>query len=216
MVSKKRTVIYVDGFNLYYGCLKNTAYKWLDLKTLFSKLLDKSNDIVKIKYFTAYISDRPGKDDARLRQRYYLLALAQHIPELEIHLGHYLTHEINAKVVSPPPNFIKVYKTEEKGSDVNLALEILNDAWLNTYDCAVLVSNDSDLAAAIRLVKKQHNKKIGLVFPNTDRKRKPSKKLSQYADFIKFIRHHVLQDSQLPGKIVNQYNGEEIYKPKGW
>jgi uncharacterized LabA/DUF88 family protein len=212
----KRTVIYVDGFNLYYGCLKNTPYKWLDLKVLFSKLLDKSHDIKKIKYFTAHISNRPGNNEARLKQRYYLLALAQHIPELEIHLGHYLTHEINAKVVNPPPEFIRVYKTEEKGSDVNLALEILNDGWLNAYDCAVVVSNDSDLAAALRLIKKQHNKKVGLVFPNSDHKRKPSKELSQHADFIKMIRHHILQDSQLPEKIINSYNGEAIYKPQGW
>lgn len=216
MSFKKRTIVYVDGFNLYYGCLKSTVYKWLDLKILFSKLLDESHDIVKIKYFTAYISERPGKEDARLRQKYYLRAIKECIPELEVYLGHYLTHEISAKVVNPPPNFIKVYKTEEKGSDVNLALEILNDAWLNAYDCAVVVSNDSDLAAALRLVKSQHHKKIGLIFPNTDRKRKPSKALSQYADFIKFIRHHILQDSQLPEKIINQYNGEEIYKPKNW
>ena len=53
----------------------------------------------------------------------------------------------------PPPEFTQVYKTEEKGSDVNLALHVLNDAWLDQYDCAVIVSNDSDLAESLRLVK---------------------------------------------------------------
>lgn len=49
---KERTYIYVDGFNLYYGCLKNTPYKWLDLLALFKKLLHSNHQIVKIKYFS--------------------------------------------------------------------------------------------------------------------------------------------------------------------
>lgn len=211
-MNKKRTTIYVDGFNLYYGCLKNTSYKWLDLKALFSSLLDSSHEIQKIKYYTAHISSRDGNNNSQLRQKYYLQALAQYIPELEIFYGHYLTHEINAKVVNPPPNFIKVYKTEEKGSDVNLALHVLNDAWQNEYDCAVIVSNDSDLAEALRLVKNQSSKMIGLIFPNTSSKRKPSRELSQYADFIKHIRVHILVNSQLPVQIP----GTNIHKPSDW
>ena len=159
--------------------LKRTAHKWLDLKALFSNLLDSSHQIQKIKYFTAHISSREGNNDSRLRQKYYLQAIAHYIPELKIHYGHYLTHEINAKVVTPPPNFIKVYKTEEKGSDVNLALHVLNDAWLNAYDCAVIVSNDSDLSEALRFVKKQTDKTIGLIFPNTNSKRKPVQRVSE-------------------------------------
>jgi hypothetical protein len=100
----------------------------LDLKKLFSNLLDSSHQIQKIKYYTAHISSRDGNNESRLRQKYYLQAITYCIPELEIYYGHYLTHEINAKVVNPPPNFIKVYKTEEKGSDVNFALHVLNDA----------------------------------------------------------------------------------------
>lgn len=211
-MNNKRTIVYVDGFNLYYGCLKKSPFKWLNLKTLFSNLFDSSHQIQKIKYYTAHISSRDGNNESRLRQKYYLQAIAHCIPELEIYYGHYLTHEINAKVVNPPPNFARVYKTEEKGSDVNLALHVLNDAWKNEYDCAVIVSNDSDLAESLRLVKSQTDKKIGLVFPNTNSKRKPSRELSKHADFIKHIRTHVLEQSQLPTKIV----GTEIYKPSDW
>lgn len=211
-MNKKRTVIYIDGFNLYYGCLKNSAYKWLDLKKLFVSLLDESHEICKIKYYTATISSREGNLPSRLRQKYYLQAISHYIRELEIHYGHYLTHKINAKVVKPPPEFIQVYKTEEKGSDVNLALHVLNDAWQNAYDCAVIVSNDSDLAESLRLVKEQHKKLIGLVFPNTSAKRRPSRELSKHADFIKHIRPHMLQSSQLPDELPNA----DIYRPKEW
>jgi uncharacterized LabA/DUF88 family protein len=211
-MNNKRTTIYIDGFNLYYGCLKRTPYKWLDLKALFINLLESSHNVQKIKYYTAPISSRDGNEASRFRQKYYLQALENYIPEIEIYYGHYLTHEVSAKVVNPPPDFIKIYKTEEKGSDVNLALHVLNDAWLDAYDCAVIVSNDSDLAESLRLVKSQTNKLIGVVFPNTDHKRRPSRELAKYADFIKPIRKNVLKNSQLPDKIP----GTEIHKPETW
>lgn len=209
---QQRTIVYVDGFNLYYGCLKRTPYRWLDLKSFFSKLLDSSHSINKIKYFTALVTDRKGDESSRLHQKYYLQALESFIPEIEIHYGHYLTHAVKAKVVNPPPEFTHVFKTEEKGSDVNLALHLLNDAWLDNYDCAVLVSNDSDLTESMRLVKMHHHKKLGLIFPDTNSNRKPSRQLSQHADFIKHVRHTALSNSQLPIKIPNSI----ITKPKNW
>ncbi|HLB56573.1 MAG TPA: NYN domain-containing protein [Coxiellaceae bacterium] len=208
----QRTIIYVDGFNLYYGCLKKTPYRWLDLKSLFEKLLDSSHQICKIKYFTALVSTRTNDEQSRLHQRYYLSAIETFISEIEIHYGHYLTHEVKAKVANPPPEFINILKTEEKGSDVNLAAHLLNDAWLNNYDCAVLVSNDSDLAEPMKLVKMHHKKNLGLIFPNINSKRKPSRQLCTHADFIKPIRHTVLANSQLPSKIPNSI----ITKPLNW
>ena len=212
---QQRTIVYVDGLNLYYGCLKNSPYKWLDIKSLFTKLLNESHKITKIKYFTARISDRKNNDGCASRQQCYLRALDAFTSELEIYYGHFLTHEVKAVLVNPRPNkltTVKVYKTEEKGSDVNLALHLLNDSWLNAYDCAVLVSNDSDLACALQLVKAQQHKRIGLIFPTTDKQRKPSRQLVKYADFVKEIRRKALSNSQLP-KIIPNTN---IYKPKEW
>lgn len=91
-------------------------------------------------------------------------------------------------------------------------MHVLNDAWKNEYDCAVIVSNDSDLAESLRLVKSQTDKTIGLIFPNTNSKRNPSRELSKHADFIKHIRSHVLSQSHLPDKIT----GTDIYKPSEW
>lgn len=54
----KKTIVYVDGFNLYYGSLRKTPYKWLDLNLLFNKILGEHNTIIEIKYFTARISSR--------------------------------------------------------------------------------------------------------------------------------------------------------------
>jgi hypothetical protein len=48
-----RTYVYIDGFNLYYGQVKKTPYKWLNLDSMCRSYLNASNnDILKIKYFT--------------------------------------------------------------------------------------------------------------------------------------------------------------------
>ncbi len=81
--------------------------------------------------------------------------------EFSVYYGHFLSHEVSfpQAPLTSPPTFTRVVKTEEKGSDVNLAAHVLNDAWLDKYDCAVVISNDSDLAEPLRLVREQNKKK---------------------------------------------------------
>ncbi len=207
-----RTYIYVDGFNLYYGALKGTPYKWLDLKALFLHILKPHHQILCIKYFTASVSGTPRDPRKPIRQKTYLRALQKYIPEIEIYYGHFLSNPIRAPLVTPTKNrqYADVIKTEEKGSDVNLAIHLLNDAWLNKYDCAVIVSNDSDLSESMHLVRQQHNKMVGLITPG--KKRRPSRELMVYATFLARIRDGALRSSQLPDQIP----GTSIKKPKTW
>lgn len=206
-----RTFIYIDGFNFYYRAVKNTPYKWLDFKSLFQKLLSAKNQIIQIKYFTALVSGKHNPQKP-IKQQTFLRALKTFIPEIEIYYGHFLTHEVFAPLAKPTENrrSVKIIKTEEKGSDVNIAVHMLNDAWLNNYDCAIIVSNDSDLAESMKLVKKYHpNKILGLIMPG---KGHPSKELMKHADFVKRIRTGILKSSQLPNPIPKT----NIYKPKDW
>ena len=206
-----RTIIYIDGFNFYYRAVKNTPYKWLDFKSLFQKLLSTKNQIIQIKYFTALVSGKYNPQKP-IKQQTFLRALKTFIPEIEIYYGHFLTHEVYAPLAKPAENrrAVKIIKTEEKGSDVNIAVHLLNDAWLNNYDCAIIVSNDSDLAESMKLVKKYHpNKILGLIVPG---KGHPSKELMKHSDFVKRIRTGILQLSQLPNPIPKT----NIYKPTDW
>jgi hypothetical protein len=53
------------------------------------------------------------------------------LPNVSIHYGHFLTHEITMPRVPVPgrrQEYVQVIKTEEKGSDVNLATHLLHDA----------------------------------------------------------------------------------------
>lgn len=205
-----KTTIYIDGFNLYYGCLKNTPYKWLDLKTLFQTLLRSDNQITDIKYFTARIRARASDVSAPQKQRIYIRALEAYIPEIKVKYGHFLQSNVRMRNANPPPNTVDVIKTEEKGSDVSLAVHLLNDAWLGKFDCGVVVSNDSDMAEAMRLVRQFHPDKIlGLITPG---ERKTSQKLNEHAHFVKTIRNGALKSSQMPDIIPNT----NISKPISW
>jgi len=116
------TYVYVDGFNLYYGAVKGTPHKWLNILSLCQKLLPR-NKILKIKYFTALVTARPGDPGQPSRQQIYLRALRT-IPDLDIIYGHFLEHSVRLPLVnglSGKIQYAQVMKTEEKGSDVNLA-----------------------------------------------------------------------------------------------
>ena len=206
-----RTFVYVDGFNLYYGALKGTPFKWLDLVALFGKVLQPRHDILKVKYFTARVSGTPAAGSKPQRQDVYLRALRHYRPEVEVYFGHFLSHAVRAPLVRPvgSQQTVEVIRTEEKGSDVNLAVHLLNDGWLDAYDCAVAVTNDGDIAEAVRLVRRHHGKRIGLVTPGTVR---PSRQLMAHADFARHVRSNALQRSQLPDPIP----GTTIHKPATW
>ena len=85
-----KTIVYVDGFNLYYGSLKNTPYKWLNLLEL-SRLLLPKHEILKIKYFTAKVSPHPYNLNCHKRQYAYMRAL-ESLGCCEIFYGFYLSN----------------------------------------------------------------------------------------------------------------------------
>lgn len=207
-MSPRRTYIYVDGFNLYYGAVKSTPYKWLDLMAAFKALLHPQNQILAIKYFTAKVNGKIDPD-APTRQDAYIRALEAWIPELSVHYGHFLTHRKYRPLAANPKKFAEVLLTEEKGSDVNLAVHLVNDAWLDLYDAAFVVSNDSDLAQAIALVKHQNKKGVGVITPG---KRRVAAELVKYAWPLLRLRAGLMAESQLPDPIP----GTTIHKPPAW
>ena len=135
------------------------------------------------------------------------------MPKVSVHLGHFLTHEVTMPlVVAPgkPQQYARVIKTEEKGSDVNLATHLLHDAHSGRFDVAVVVSNDSDLLLPIRIVREQLKRRVGILNPHKN----PSRALLPHIDFIKQIRSGVLQASQFPATLTDRHG--TFTKPAGW
>ncbi|MCS7063335.1 MAG: NYN domain-containing protein [Methylacidiphilales bacterium] len=184
-----KTFVYVDAFNLYYGCVKGTAYKWLNIARLCALMLPQHR-IERIKYFTARISSRAHDPEASRRQQTYLRAL-QTIPNLEIFYGHFLTHPVQMRLADPQPGqtaFVWVIKTDEKGSDVNLATQLLSDAYNRRFECAVIISGDSDLLAPVQVVMNELKLPVGVLNPQ----KRPCRVLAAQATFNKHIRDGVL------------------------
>jgi uncharacterized LabA/DUF88 family protein len=207
-----RTRVYIDGFNLYYGCVKGTPHKWLNVHALCTNLLPR-NQVDKVRYFTAKVSARPNDPDQPTRQQTYFRALST-VPEIEIHLGHFLTHPVRmpdaAAWAAGRYRGVEVIKTEEKGSDVNLATYLLMDAFDDLFDCAVIVSNDSDLKEPISLVRQRFGKAIGILNPQTN----VSRALQPLAHFIKPIRVGALANAQFPNQLTDAIG--TFTKPGRW
>ncbi len=207
------TNLYVDGFNLYNRAVKNTPFKWLDLRKLAATLFP-GDDIQRICYFTALVRSRPNDPTQTERQATYLRALGT-LPGLEVHLGEFRERIKHRPLASPKPGrpaYVRIRDTEEKGSDVNLATRLLVGGFTGDYEQAVVVSNDSDLAAPIRYV----NNDLGLrvVVVNPDSKTSTHNDLVQSATYVKRLWKSHLRKSQLPPTITDAHG--VITKPVAW
>lgn len=209
------TNVYVDGFNLYHRALKGTRYKWLNLEALCHALLP-SYQINRIRYFTALIDERPGDPQQQQRQLTYLRAL-QTIPSLSVHRGQFRTDPRRRPLAHPIPGVsrtVEVLETREKGSDVNLATFLLMDGYKNDYEQAVVISNDSDLALPIKMVRDELGFPVGVVNPSASNKVPTTKELQDAATFMKRIWTKTLKGCLFPDALVDK-NGT-ITKPVEW
>lgn len=219
---QKRLFVYVDGFNLYYGALKGTPYKGLDLKQLCRRLFP-NHDLHKIKYFTARVKPHPKDPNQPQRQSLYLRAL-ETIPIIEIIEGLFLSHKIRLPLANPAPQGHKtaeVIHTQEKGSDVNLATHLIFDAFDSSFDVAAVITNDSDLVLPIRLVREKLKKEVWVVGYDPKLQKRYGKKGRQSKSLIeaagkkyKKIRENHLKNSLFPDCLSDSQG--VFCKPQGW
>lgn len=206
-----KTNVYIDGFNLYYGCLAGSRYRWLDLSRLCQVMLTR-NTINRIRYFTARIEPDPRDPQKHIRQQTYLRAL-QTIPNLSLHYGKFLSHPIRMPLYPPPATgsrTVQVLKTEEKGSDVNLATYLLLDAFRGDFEVAVIISNDSDLLLPVEVVRTELGLPVGVLNPQKN----TSWALKAAATFYRPIQERALRRSLFPHILTDAHG--TITKPAPW
>lgn len=214
---KPRAIVYIDGFNFYYGAVKNTPYKWLNFEALCTRLL-KDFEILEIMYFTARMTGAK-----EIRQMTFWRALAT-LPLVKIVPGHFKKKSVECthhKCAFAGDRHFERY--EEKHTDVNIAITMLDDAYQNRCDRLVLFSGDSDLVPAVKLVRRRHPEKKVIVYAPTgavDDKGQPVK--DRRADEIK---HAATEGRDLPEVLlrlcqfpptVHPPHGNPIAKPAGW
>lgn len=214
---------YVDGFNLYKGALANSPHKWLDLAALCDRLAGERVD--RVAYCTAPLVDLPGDPSTANRQQIYLRALEGN-PRIDVFMGKFSRRTPRLHRISDPRcecctgsmarrkcaccagRTIQVIKFEEKGSDVQLAVQLVKDASFNLYETAIVISNDSDLQPAIDAVERHMDKRVVVVSPH-----KAGRSLR--GSMRRFLSNGLLASSQMP-KTVLDTQGFQVTKPSTW
>ena len=207
------TNLYIDGFNLYYRALKDTPFRWLDLRKLGENLFPQ-DDIRRVCYFTARLDVRPGNPGQAQRQLIYLRALAT-LEGFDAYYGAFRSGVKRRPLAEPVPGLpthVLVRDSEEKGSDVNLATRLLVDGFNGEYKQAVVVSNDADFAGAMRYVRDDLGLRMTLV--NPDPKNSSPRELADAATYVKRLWKSHLGRSLLPDTLRDEIG--PIRKPAGW
>jgi uncharacterized LabA/DUF88 family protein len=231
----QKTAIYIDGYNLYYGRLRNTAYKWLDVVALFDALLkeqDPSASLEVVKLFTAPALARfatHGAASVEAQQSYHRALQAKHGARFELVPG---AHSFD-KDGTLLPTFVpgqpydrqvrsRVWKLEEKKTDVNLAMAMYRDAAKGRYNQLVLCSNDSDAEPALQALREDFpHLQIGVVTPvpppspGKGSPRGVSTSLAQHAHWVRrYLLDGELANAQLPPQVPT--HKKPVRKPAHW
>ncbi len=204
----RRVIVYVDGFNLYYG-LRSKGWKryyWLDIRRMAEEILRPSQVLVAVRYFTAAVHQRPNDPGKPDRQRTYLEALETR-QDLSIHYGYFQPKRQRCSTCGA------TWQTyEEKMTDVNIAVEMLADAQDDSFDTAIIVSGDGDLAGPVRAVSSRYPKKrVVTAFPPG----RHSGGLRSASTSSFTIGRDTLRDSQLPNTVTKP-DGYVLTRPPSW
>jgi hypothetical protein len=205
-----KTNVYVDGFNLYYGAVKGTPYKWLDIRK-YLELAFPKNAIHEVHYCTAIVKDAPWDPHQSLRQRTFIRALET--TGVEVHYGSFQSNVVSMPLANPPAygsRMVEVVKTEEKGSDVALGALLVAHGYQRRYKAAIVVSNDSDLVLPIKIVRDELGLPVGILNPH----KKFAAELVKVAAFRKQVREGVLAAAQFADELSDDHG--TITKPESW
>lgn len=201
----ERVITYIDGFNLYFGLRAKyqKKYLWLNIEELSKALLRNNQSLVGVKYFTSRIIGNPLKVK---RQQDYLDAIST-LSIVRVFYGQYLIN----KHICPYCGHIENIPSE-KMTDVNIATQMLNDAYKNNYDVAILISGDSDLSGTINEIRSSiSGKKLVVAFP-PDR---TSFALKKVANGYFTIGRSLFSKSQFPNIVIG-VNGYKLNRPISW
>ena len=207
----ERVVVYIDGFNLYHG-IKHSGmrkYLWLDIYLFSQNLLSLNNQrLEKVRYFTAPIFHERKDPDKKKRQQDFLEANRVR-PEVEIAYGSHRRKSIFCRMCNS-----SFKKPEEKMTDVNIAVKLLEDAQDNLFDTAFLVTGDEDLSSAVESVTNRYAKKQVVMYFPPGRTPKTSR-LNVVASHLRSINQSVLARSQLPNIVTTRTN-KVLHRPPSW
>jgi uncharacterized LabA/DUF88 family protein len=211
--SKKRCVVYVDGFNWYFSIFRRRPeWKWLNLQSFFEALrLDE--EIVAVKFFTAWVEPRRKISPTRDRQTRYINALKS-LPKVQTIFGKYQERRVTCRATCREEYQVP----EEKKTDVNIAVNVIDDVLKGRAETVIVVSGDSDLEPAVAWVRTNHPKvKVTVYIPTL-----PEEEAMRRNDYYPTIGVNCkplpladIAKHLLPNSVVFP-DGKIVEKPKEW
>ncbi len=199
-----KLIVYIDGFNLYFGLMDSGMRNrlWLDLVALSRELADERH-LVETRYYTARVR-RP--DDSRERQAVFLDALEARYPD-QLTIVHGFVQYEPWQCGGCGKS---IERRVEKRTDVNLAADMVADAYTDRFDTAILISGDADLIGAVETVRRR-GKEVVVAFPPG----RASDHLRDAADAAFVISKTKIRKSQLPPSVAG-FGGLRLDQPPEW
>jgi uncharacterized LabA/DUF88 family protein len=204
-VGAARAAFYVDGFNLYHSLKsssRSTACRWLDVRSLCQAFLSRREKLERVLYFTALTTwDRPKVE------RHTKLITALEATGVEIVMGKFKQKQRLCTACGQ-----RYLSVEEKETDVNIAVRLIRDAVRDEFDTAFLMTGDSDLIPALRIMRELFpGKDLVVVFPFN----RVTEALKREASRYMRVRLHHLEAHRF-AKVVRTRDGRQIACPDSW
>ena len=171
----ERVMIFIDGSNLYHSLKNHFNRTDLDIGRFCRKIL-RRRQLIRIYYYNAKVGQKQEPELYKQQQAFF--AGVNAIPYSELRLGRL----VYTNWPSVPPY--------EKGTDVQLATDMITHNYKGNYDVAILVAGDSDYAGALQAVK-DNGKHVEVALFG---KEGTSRQLRAAADRVITINSRVLKD----------------------
>lgn len=208
-MEKKKVIVYVDGYNFYYG-LRNGGAKWrraywLDIVKLFERMMFPDQELVEVNYYSA----RPVDDPRAYNNQDELFSANILNPKFRLHLGHYKKKKFKCQNCG-----FKNKTYEEKESDVRIATGMLVDVFARRCDVSIIVSADSDMIPSVEIIKAfaPEHPVVDFIPPN-----QKSFALAGKCDAVLWMEQYKARfiQSILPSEI-KLANGHVLHRPENW
>lgn len=205
-MEKQRVIVYVDGFNFYYGLKKERSwrkYYWLDVVKFFEMFMRDDQELVAVKYFSA----RPDDEEKKRNQNAFFQANKEN-SKFQLVLGKYLKKEIRCFNCGHT-----IYTHEEKESDVRIATQVIADVFRKNCDISIIVSADSDMVPAVEIAQEQGHP-IFVYFPPFQHSSNLRTMCGKAIDLNRYEKR--FKQCVLPQTIVLKQSCYELHEPDKW
>ncbi|RMO24834.1 NYN domain-containing protein [Pseudomonas savastanoi] len=228
-----RTACFVDGYNLFYGLLAGTPYKWLDIPSLLAHIIRverPDSTLQAVSFFTTGVMPRLATRGilSKEAQDTYLRALKAH--GVEVFYGRhqleprYAPRFVDKNTPASRVDQIGIWKLEEKETDVHIAISMYRLAARQMVlppeeriQQIVLVSADTDMTPAMRAIREDFpDVRLGVILPHREgAKRAVPGSLKLHSDWMRrVVTNDELSEHQFPPRIPTRKKPAD--KPKYW